>query len=298
MRIRIRTTGGIALALIALPAACAADSAYPERPVRLIVPFAPGGANGAGGNVGTEIASRARPDGYTLLVGSASTLGANVALYRKLPFDVARDFDPVILLVSAPYILCVNANVPAKTLQELIQIAKSKRLSYSSWGEGGSGHLITEMLESMAGIDMLHVPYKGGAPALTAAIAGEVHPTISNASVALPRVRAGKLNALAVTSKRRSGIIPSLPTVAESGLPGFEAEAWVGIVAPAGLSGTLLRRIHRGLMAVVAAEPARSQMVARGMEIVGTQPEEFRQHLNAEVARWRRVVAAAGIAQR
>jgi tripartite-type tricarboxylate transporter receptor subunit TctC len=304
-------------------ASYAAESSYPERPVRLIVPFPPGGANdivarliaqelqqrwgqpvvvdnraGAGGNIGTDVAARATADGYTLLIGSGSTLGSNVGLYRKLPFDVATDFDPIALVVTAPFVLTVNPAVPARSVQELIELAKKRKLNYSSWGDGSTAHLITEMFKSMAGVEMLHVPYKGGAPALTAAITGEVQLTFSNMSVALPQVKAGKLEALAVTSRKRALALTDLPTIAESGLPDFEAEAWVGVVSPAGVPRSLIQRINEDLRAIVADPSTREAIMARGLEPASTTPEEFRRHIHAEIKRWKTVISEAGIARR
>lgn len=244
------------------------------------------------------MAARAKPDGYTLLIGSGSTLGSNVSLYKNLPFDVQKDFDPVSLLVTAPFVLCVNPAVPAKSVQELIQLAKTKKLTFSSWGDGSSAHLITEMFESMAGIEMLHVPYKGGAPALTAAIAGEVQLTFSNASVAMPQLKAGKMQGLAVTSKRRSAALPALPPIAKSGLPNFEAEAWVGVVAPAGVPAATLQKINDDLRAIIKDPALRKTLLARGLEPAGTTRDEFRRHIQDEIARWQKVVAESGIAKR
>ena len=300
-----------------------AEPRYPERPVRLVVPFPPGGANdivarligqqlqekwgqpvivdnrpGAGGNIGTAVAARATPDGYTMLIGSGSTLGSNVGLYAKLPFDVVEDFKPITLLVTAPFVLCVTSSVPAKSVKDLIQLAKKERLNFSSWGDGSSAHLITEMFKSMAGVEMLHVPYKGGAPALVAAITGEVQVTFSNISVALPQVKAGKLRGLGVTSKKRAIALPELPAIAEAGLPNFEATAWVGVVAPAGVPSALIQRINRDLRSVIATPEMQKSILARGFEPLGTTPEEFGRHIRAEIQRWKKVIAEAGIQKR
>ncbi len=300
----------------------AAEPDYPMRPVRMIVPFPPGGANdivarvlgqrlherwgrpvvidnraGAGGNIGTEMGAKAAPDGYTLLIGSGSTLASNVGLYPKLPFHPTRDFAPITVIAVAPYVLAVNSAVAAASVQDLIQLAKANpgRLNYSSFGEGSSAHLIGEMFKRMAGIDIVHVPYKGGSPALSAVIGGEVQMTFSNLSVALPQVKAGKVKGLAVGSVKRSSAVPELPTVAESGVPGFEATAWVGIVAPAGVRRALIQRLNREIHAVLADADMKSQLASRGLEPAATSPEEFARHIRTEIERWSMVIREAGV---
>ncbi len=310
-----------ALELIAGIAA-SAEPGYPVRPVRMIVPFPPGGANdivarllaqrlyerwgrpvvidnraGAGGNIGTEMGARAAPDGYTLLMASGSTLASNVGLYPKLPFDPTRDFAPITLIAAAPYVLAVNLSVAAASVQELIRLAKatSQRLNFSSFGDGSSAHLIGEMFKRMAGIEVMHVPYKGGSPALAAVIAGEVQMTFSNLSVALPQVRGGKVRGIAVTGRRRASALPELPTVAESGIPGFEAMAWIGIVAPAGVPRALILRLNRDIHALLADTEMRNQLAARGLEPTANSPEEFARHIRADIERWSKVIREAGV---
>jgi tripartite-type tricarboxylate transporter receptor subunit TctC len=311
-----------ALALIAaapLHQAAAAD-AYPERPVRIIVPFPPGGANdivarivgqrlyerwgkptvidnrgGAGGNIGTEIGARAAPDGYTLLMGSGSTLAANVGLYRNLPFDPRKDFAPVSLVAVAPYVLIVANNVAATTVPQLIQLAKARprQMNYSSFGEGSSAHLIAEDFKHHAGIDITHIPYKGGGPALAAVMGGEVQVSFSNLSVALPQVRAGKVRALMVTTRKRSPAIPELATPAESGVPDFEASAWLGLLAPAGTPRPLVMRINGDTRVVV--ESARKQLSDQGLEPQPSTPEALGQLIRVEIERYSKVIREAGI---
>ena len=311
-----------ALATLCVTVAHAAESAYPDRPVRMVVPFPPGGANdivarqigqrlnarwgkpvvidnrgGAGGNIGTEIGARANPDGYTLLIGSTSTLASNISLYEKLPFDVVRDFVPISLIVTAPNMLCVTASLPAKTVPELIKLAKTSphKLNFSSFGEGSSSHLIGEMFKRRAGIELVHVPYKGGAQALAAVIGGEVHMTFSNFSVALPQVRSGKLRGVAVTSLKRAAALPEVPTVAESGLPGFEATAWVGMVAPRGTPRAIVQRVNADIRAELADKDMIAQLAAQGLEPAGSTPEALGQHIRAEVELWRKVIREAGV---
>jgi tripartite-type tricarboxylate transporter receptor subunit TctC len=300
----------------------AASQPYPTKPVRLIVPFPPGGANdivarivgqrlherwgrpvvidnrgGAGGNIGTEIGARAAPDGYTLTIGSTSTFASNVSLYSRLPFDPRKDFAPVALIVTAPNVLSVHPSVPAKSVQELVQLARAapNKLNYSSFGDGSSAHLVGEMFKRMAGIEAVHIPYKGGGPALAAVIAGEVQMTFSNLSVALPQVKAGKVRGLAVTSVKRAAALPELPTVAESGVPGFQATAWIGLAAPAGTPRALVERINREVIAVVNEPETRQQFLGRGLEPAAGTPADYAQHIRAEIERWSKVIKEAGI---
>ncbi len=293
---------------------------YPNRPVRMMVPFPPGGANdivaritaqklserwgkpvvidnraGAGGNIGTEVGARANPDGYTLTIGSTSTYITNVVLDSKLPFDPRRDFAPISMIVTAPNILVAHPSVPAATVQEFIKHAKSnpKRLNYSSFGEGSTSHLIAEMFKSAAGIDMVHVPYKGGGPALIAVVGGEVQVTFSNLSVALPQVKGGKVKGIAVTTAKRASALPDMPTIAESGLAGFEAISSVGILAPAGTPRVLVIQVNRDVHAVIGEPAMREQMVTRGLEVALSTPEEFARYIRIEIERWGKVVSAA-----
>lgn len=315
--------------LLALAGICAApfeavgaEPVYPDRPVRMMVPFPPGGANdivarftaqklserwskpvvidnraGAGGNIGTEVGARANPDGYTLTIGSTSTYCTNVVLDPKLPFDPRRDFAPITLIVTAPNILVAHPSVPAASVPEFIKYAKANpnRLNYSSFGDGSSSHLIGEMFKSAAGVAMQHVPYKGGGPALAAVMGGEVQATFSNLSVALPQVKGGKVKGIAVTSARRAIALPDLPTIAESGLQGFEAIASVGMLAPAGTPRTLVTRVNRDVHAVIGEPAMRDQMISRGLEIALSTPEDFARYIRTEIERWSKVVRDAGI---
>jgi tripartite-type tricarboxylate transporter receptor subunit TctC len=310
------------LCVFASVASQAADAPYPDRPVRMMVPFPPGGANdivarlvsqklserwnkpvvidnraGAGGNIGTEVGARANPDGYTLTIGSTSTYCTNVVLDSKLPFDPRRDFAPITLIVTAPNILVAHPSVPAATVPEFIKFAKAhpQKLNYSSFGEGSSSHLIGEMFKSAAGVTMVHVPYKGGGPALAAVMGGEAQITFSNLSVALPQVKGGKVKGIAVTSGKRATALPELPTIAESGLPGFEAIASVGIMAPAGTSRALVMRVNQDVRAVVSEAAMKEQFVSRGLEIALSTPEEFGRYMRIEIERWGKVVRDARI---
>ena len=313
--------GALLAALAALPARAQLGD-WPARPVRLIVPFPPGGANdiaarlitqklaerwgrpvvidnrgGAGGNIGTEIGARSAPDGYTLTVGSTSTLSTNVSLLPSLPFDPVRDFAPIAMLMTAPYVLIVHGSVPANSMQELVQFAKKNpgRLNYSSFGEGSSAHLVVEMFRSMAGVDIVHVPYKGGGPALAAVVGGEVQMTFGNLGVVLQQLQAGKVKGLAVSTRKRVAMLPQMPTVVESGIPDFEATAWVGLVAPKALPKGLVRKIHGDVAGVLADQEMKNQILARGMEPGDMTPEEFGRHIRTDIERWRKVIKAAGI---
>jgi tripartite-type tricarboxylate transporter receptor subunit TctC len=326
LRVRIgRAATGLLASCIVLaagPMAVHAADAWPSRPVRLIVPFPPGGANdivarlvagrlqerwgtpvvidnraGAGGNIGTELGARANPDGYTLLVGSGSTLGSNASLYAKLPFDVLKDFAPISLIAAAPFVLVAHPSLAARTVPELVALAKASpgRITYSSFGEGSSAHLVGELFQSMAGVKMIHVPYKGGGPAMTAVVGGEVQATVANLSVALPFIRGGKVNAIGVTTARRAAALPEAPTIAEAGLPGFEASAWVGLVAPVGMPPAMVRRFNADTHAAVQHSDTQKQLEVRGLEPMLSTPAEFARYLAQEVKRWDGVVRSAGI---
>ncbi len=288
----------------------------------MIVPFPPGGANdivarmlaqrlaeqwgkpvvvdnraGAGGNIGIETGARANPDGYTLTIGSNSTLATNVVLEPSLPFDPRRDFSAISMIVTAANILIVHPSLAANTTADFIKLARSnaRKLNYSSFGDGSSAHLTGEMFKSAAGVDMVHIPYKGGGPALAAVMGGEVQCTFANLSVALPQVKGGKVKAIAVTSARRATALPDLPTLAESGVPGFEATASVGMLAPTGTPRELVMRVNRDIHAIVGETAMREQFITRGLEVALSTPEEFSRYIRAEIERWGKVVREAGV---
>ncbi len=310
-----------ALTLIALVAGAAAQD-YPSKPIRLIVPFPPGGGNdtmartvghqltaalgqqvvidnraGAGGIIGAETAAKAAPDGYTLFLGGVGSHGINPNLRAKLPYDPVRDFAPVSLIASAPLILVVHPSVPVKSVKELIQLAKAKpgQLNFASNGAGGSSHLAAEMFKMMTATDMVHVPYKGLSPALTDLLSGQVQLMFSSTVAILPQVRAGRLRSLALTSARRVPALPDVPTVAESGVAGYETASWYGVLAPAGTPQPIVDRLNREIVRIVQLPEVRERLAAEGAEPVGNSPGEFVAYIKRELARWATVIRQARI---
>jgi tripartite-type tricarboxylate transporter receptor subunit TctC len=305
---------------IFLPAAAAQN--YPTRPIRLIVPYAPGGPNdifgrmmaqklseafgrqvvadnrgGASGVIGTELAARAAPDGYTLLLGGAALFSMNPVLLAKLPYEPLRDFAPVSLIASTPFILVTHPALPAKNVQDLIALARSRpgQLNFGSAGAGGPPRLAAELFKIMAGIDMVHVPYNGGAPALTAAIAGEVQLFFSSIAPALPLVKDGKLKGIAVTSAKRTAVLPEFPTIAESGLPGYAIENWFAVAAPAATPKPIIARLNAELVKAINMSDVRKRFIDLGADPIGSTPDELAAYIRSELAKWGKVVKAAGI---
>ena len=300
---------------------CAAAGNYPSKPVRLILPFPPGGGTdtlarivgqklgedlgqtivmdnrpGAGANIGADIAAHSPPDGYTLLVGNiAHTI--NVTLYRKLSYNFVQDFAPITRLAATPNILVVHPSVPAKSVQELIALAKSRpgQLNYASSGSGSSSHLAGELFKNMTGVDLVQIPYKGGGPAVTSLIAGEAEVGFTTAPSVLQHVKAGRLRALAVTSAKRSAAAPDLPTIAESGVPGYDANTWYGVLAPRGTPAAIIARLHDALVKIMQAPDILSRIAVHGYEPETDTPKEFAVYIKSEIAKWGKVVKAAGI---
>jgi tripartite-type tricarboxylate transporter receptor subunit TctC len=319
---RARICGAFCLiGLFLIPLDGAIGQAYPTKPVRMIVPFPAGGATdivgrliaqklseswghqvivdnrgGAGGTIGSELAAKSPPDGYTILVGTSSTHAIAPSLYGKLGYDPVRDFAPVTLIANATILLAVHPSVPARNVRELIALAKRQpnALSFASSGNGGISHLVGEHFKSVAGIQMLHVPYKGDTPALVDLASGQVHLMFGTAVSFLPYVKSRRLNALAVTSPKRSPIVPDVPTVGESGLPGFEALQWFGILAPTGTSRDLIARLNGDIVKTLRLPDVRERMVALGAEVVGSSPEQFASFQKADAAKWARVVKESG----
>ena len=296
-------------------------AAYPERPIRIIVPFPPGGAldgvarvlskalidntgatvvvdnrGGAGGIIGMEAAAHAAPDGYTLLL-SHNGLAAMPGLYRDLPFDPVRDFAGVVTAASGAYVLVANPHAPFKSVAELIAYAKANpgKVTYASAGIGSTVHLAGEFFKRMASIDLLHVPYKGAAQATTDVVGGQVDMMFAPVIASLPLANAGQLRALAVTSAKRSAIAPDLPTVAESGVPGFEVTGWYGLAAPTATPMPAIVKLNAEVNRALAAAAFIEQLHVQGLEPVGGPPEEARARLAAEVPRWSRIIREAGM---
>ena len=311
-----------AVALLAMlaPAALAAE-VYPAKPIRFVVAFPPGGGTdiiarsiaqklaerfaqqvvvdnrpGAGGNVGTEIVAKAAPDGYTMLMGSAGPLAINASLFAKMPFDPIRDLAPVTLAASTPNVLVVHPSLPAGTLQELIALARARpgELNFASSGQGTPAHLAGELFNSMAGVRLIHVPYKGAAPALTDVLSGQVQIMFSTMPPALPHVKDGRLRALAVASLKRSPAMPELPTLDEAGLPGFEANTWHGVMVPAGTPGAIISTLHREIVAILHRPDVIERLSSQGAEPVGGTPEEFAAYIKSETIKWAKVVRESG----
>ncbi len=313
---------GLAALLIACGGCAGGASAqlYPARPVRLVVPFAPGSTTdslarlianriteplgqqvvvdnrpGAGGNIGTEIVARATADGHTLLMAAGSH-AINPSLYRKLPFDAVKDFAPITLVGEAPLVLVAYPQLSASSMPELIALAKSKpgQLSYASGGSGSPSHLAMELLKSMAGIELTHVPYKGGAPVLTALLSGEVQVTAGGMLALLPQIRAKKLKALAVTSAKRSPVAPEIPTVAESGVARYQVTGWWGLLAPAGTPSSVVARLEREVASQLQSRELRERLSSEGIEAIGSSPQHFAAYLNEDIAKWAKVVKLSG----
>ena len=312
-----------ALAIVLVcTATLAGAQQFPAKPLHLIVPFPPGGGNdtvaraiaqqigpdlgqpvvidnrpGAGGSVGAELAAKAPADGYTLFLAGVGSHAVNPNLHAKLPYDPVKDFAPITLVASAPSVLVVNPAVPARTLAEFTSYARAHpgKLNYASNGNGSAAQLAAALYESMADVRMVHVPYKGIAPALTDLLSGEVQLMFGTIVALVPQIQAGKLRALAVTSRKRSSLLTDVPTLAESGLPDYEAGSWYGILAPAGTPREVIDRLHAAIVRALKQPDVAKRLAAEGAELIGSTPEEFAAHIKSEIARVGQVVRAAGI---
>jgi tripartite-type tricarboxylate transporter receptor subunit TctC len=307
-------------ALLALAGGADAQS-YPVKPIRFIAPFAAGGAldtltrtiagrmqeswgqpvvvenrTGAGGNIGADIVAKAAPDGYTLVMGTIATHAINVSLYEKMPYDAVKDFAPVTIAASINNSLSLHPSVPAKNVQELVAYAKANpgKLTFGSAGSGTSQHLAGELFKTMAGVDMVHIPYKGGAPAMIDLLAGQISMTFGDIPTALPHIRAGKLRSIAVTAAKRSPLLPDVPTIAEQGLPGFDVSAWFGVFTTAGTPRPVVNQLNVEIVRILNLPDVREKLMGIGMEPVTNSPDEFAAFVRSEIAKWARVVKASG----
>jgi tripartite-type tricarboxylate transporter receptor subunit TctC len=315
-----RLSLGVLLAAMAAIAFAQAP-AYPTKPIRLVVPFPAGGTTdilaraaaqklteawgqpvvvdnrpGAGGNIGSELVAKAAPDGYTLEMGTVGTHAINASLYAKMPYDHVKDFFPVILVAGVPNVLVVHPSVPVNSVAELIAYAKANpgKLNFASSGNGTSIHLSAELFKVMSGVQMAHVPYKGSAPAVQDLLGGQVQLMFDNLPSALPHIKGGKLRALAVTSAQRAPVLPDVPTIAEAGLPGFEASSWFGVLAPAGTPPAIVAKLNAEIAKWLASPEAKEKLQAQGANVAGGPPEEFAKHIAAETAKWAKVVKESG----
>lgn len=324
MRFRMATRGVSTILFTAVACAAGAQSDYPSRPVRIIVPSSPGGGTdilsrllapqlserlrqpvlvdnrpGAGSIIGNELVAKAAPDGYTLLMG-ISTLAILPAMHRKLSYDALRDLAPVTQVIAAPNILVVHPSLPVRSVKELVAFARKRpgEINYASAGLGTNPHLCMELFLSMADVKMVHVAYKGLGPAIIDLLAGHVVVATATMLTGLPHVKSGRLRGLGVTGATRSNVLPELPTVAEAGVPGYEAVQWYGLLAPAQTPREIIMRLHGAMTGALQAASIREKMAIDGVQPVGSQPDEFARFLRAETDKWGKVARAAGIVPR
>lgn len=302
------------------PAGTSRD-AYPRKPIRLIVPNPAGGGvdiiarlvgrelekrlgqsiivdnrAGAGGTIGIDILAKSPPDGYTLGMGVTATLAIAPSLYSKLPYDTQTDLQPIALIATLPLVLAVHPSLPVKSIKDIVDLAKQRpgQLTYSSTGNGTPTHLAAELFKTLAGVNMVHVPYKGGPPAVQAVTAGEVPLTFGTALTTLPQIRNGRLRVLAVTSSRRSGILPDTPSMSEAGVPGYLAVQWYGVIAPAGIPVGIVVWLNREIRQVIQLSEVKAPLLAEGAELSDTTPEQFRTFIRTEAAKWGVAVKSSG----
>jgi tripartite-type tricarboxylate transporter receptor subunit TctC len=295
---------------------------FPSKPLRVVVPFAPGGSTdifarlvaerlaaalgqsvvvenraGASGNIGAEAVAKAPPDGHTILMATTGVMAINNALFKSMTYDAAKDFEPVIFIASITNVLAVPVDLPAKNVAELIALAKKEpgKLTFASSGAGSSTHLSAELFKSMAGIDVVHVPFKGSGQALIDVVAGRVSMIFDNMPSALPHIKGNKLRALGVTGSKRSGALPDVPTIAEAGLPGYESLSWSGFAVPAGAPKEVVQRLNRETNAILASPEMKQKLAEQGAEAVGGPPEAFAEHVRKEREKWGRLVRERNI---
>ncbi|MFO1312242.1 MAG: tripartite tricarboxylate transporter substrate binding protein [Burkholderiales bacterium] len=306
---------------VGFPLAHAQAPAYPTKPVKLVVPFPPGGSldiagrliaqkltemwgqsvvvenkPGAGGNIGADFVAKSPPDGYTILLGALSTHAVNPSLYKTMPYDAAKDFAPITLIAITPNVLVVNASLPVNSAKEFIAYAKANpgKLSFGSGSNGSAGHLAGELFKVETNTDAVHVPFKGGAPATQALLAGDTQFMFDNLANAMAQVKAGKIKALAVTTAQRSSLVPELPTMAEAGLPGFDISTWYGLFAPAGTPPSIVAKWNADVTKILTSADVRAKLVADGADPSPDTPEQFREFIAKELAKYARIVKASG----
>ena len=311
-----------ALACSSLLGSAAIAQTWPTKPIRWISPWPPGGANdvfsralaqklteslgqpvvvdnkaGAAGTIGSDITAKSPADGYTIVMGSTPTHATAPSVYAALPYDPVRDFVPVTLVAVVPNVLVVHPSVPAKSVQELIAYAKANpgKINFASTGNGTSQHLSAELFKTLTGVDIVHIPHKGTAPATTELLAGTVQMAFENMPTMLPHIQAGKLRALAVTPSKRSAVMPDLPTVAEAGVPGYEASVWFGVLMPAKTPRAIVDKLHEEIMKALETPDLKMRMASLGAEVVGLGPDQFAAYLSTEIPKWAKVVKAAGV---
>ena len=313
--------GALLAAAVAAPRIAQAADAWPAKPIQLLIPYPPGGSAdllarplgaklqerlgqpivldyrpGAGGTIASQTLARSKPDGYTLIMVLAAH-AINPSLYPKLPYDTRKDFAPVSLVANLPLILASSQSLQARNVAELIAQAKATpgKITFGSAGNGNTGHLAGELFDSMTGVKMTHVPYKGSAQVVNAMLAGDIQLTFDSISTSMPQIRAGKMRALAVTSAKRAAMAPDVPTLAEAGVPGFDINGWYAILAPAGTPRDIVDKLSSEIAAVLAQPDLRAQIAANGYEPVGSTPSALGAHIEAELVRWNKVVTGAGV---
>jgi len=313
---------GFVLGISIASAGSALAQSWPSKPLRIVIAQAPGSATdvisrvvanplseslgqpividarpGAGGVLGTEVAARSAPDGYTLFMANNSTHGSNPAVYAKLPYDAVKDFAPISFVASVPYVLVVDPKLPVNSLQEFIAYVKSRpgKMNYASAGNGSTHHFCGELLKSMTGIDIQHIPYKGSGPGIAGLLGGEVSMMFSNVADIGPQVKGGKVRALAVTATKRSSTLPEVPTMAEAGLPDFVITSWFGLLVPAGTPAPIVARLNAETVKVLGRAEVKATLAAQGLEVAGSTPEQFAAHIKSEIGRFGQIAKAAGI---
>ena len=307
----------VALSSIAI----SASAQYPNKPIKMVVPFPPGGTTdilaravaadlqksmgqpvivdnkaGAGGNIGSDYVAKSAPDGYTLLMGTVGTHAINVSLYPKMPYDAVKDFSPVSLVAGVPNVLVAAPNYPVNSVKDLIDAAKKSpdAVTFASSGSGTSIHLSGELFKQLAGVQMTHVPYRGSSTALPDVMSGQVNVMFDNAPSVMPQIKGGKLKAIAVTSGKRSPALPNVPTIAEAGVAGFEANSWFGVLAPAGTPKEIVDKLSQAIAKALQTTEMKDRLAGQGADAVGNTPEQFAAHIKAEIDKWAKVVKASG----